>query len=143
MDVDFLFIVSYECPRCHEALEARVNGPPTWLRCPSCGRASLPPEHERPSSSSTFGDDSLVIGNFGTFPGSLPLRPRAMAPLPITRGSKASSSRVLMGTGLFLTALLFVFSLLESNNILSIFSGLMCVVFLILLLRPTRQVDRG
>src|SRR3954468_22641240 len=61
---DITFIVAYRCPRCHAALEARTSESQTWLRCPKCGRASLPPEHMREPRRSTDapGDDVLVIG---------------------------------------------------------------------------------
>ena len=136
MDPDFVFIVPYSCPRCHASLEARASGAPTWLRCPACGRASLPPEHNRSSSSSFIDDQTLVIGNFVTGHAPLPIRPRAMAPMPPARASKAPTARLLLGTGFFLTMFLSLFSLLESNGARSGIFGIASAVFLFLLARP-------
>ena len=38
---------TYSCPNCHVALDAPAGAWDGWLRCPSCGRASLPPEPAR------------------------------------------------------------------------------------------------
>jgi hypothetical protein len=136
VDPDFVFIVTYSCPRCHASLEARASGPPTWLRCPTCGRASLPPEHTRRPPASFIDDDTLIIGNFTTAAAPLPIRPRAMAPLPSSRAPKAPTARLLLGTGFFLTTFLFLFSLLESSGVRAAIFGLAAVVFLICLARP-------
>ena len=136
MDPDFVFIVAYSCPRCHAPLEARASGPPTWLRCPSCGRACLPPEHTRRSPASFIDDETLIIGNFATGAAPLPIRPRQMAPLPSAHVPKTPTARLLLGTGFFLTTFLFVFSLLESSGARAAVFGLAAMVFLILLARP-------
>ena len=77
-----------------------------------------------------------MIGNFATGPAPLPIRPRAMAPLPSSEPSKTPTARLLLGTGFFLTTFLFVFSLLESNGTRAAVFGLAAIVFLILLARP-------
>ena len=66
---EITFVVAYRCPNCQAALEARSSeAQQGWLRCPKCGRASLPPELERTSrvdpglASAAMGDDILVIG---------------------------------------------------------------------------------
>ena len=143
MDDELVFIVSYECPRCHASLEARASGPPSWLRCPGCGRASLPPDHER-ITMPIIDEDTLVIGNFVTGSPSLklPIRPRSMAPLPPMMASKASTTRLLMGTAFFLTTFLCIFSLLESRGALAVISGVGAAFFLYLLSRPVRPSYR-
>jgi hypothetical protein len=140
VDPDFVFIESYSCPRCHASLEAGVSGPPTWLRCPACGRASLPPEHNRIAPPPYYADErTLLIGNFttgGALP-PLPIRPRAMAPLPLQQAPPTPTARLFLGAGFFLTTLLFIFSLLDSNGGRAGVFGLIAVVCLIFLTRQT------
>jgi hypothetical protein len=146
VDPDFVFIVSYSCPRCHASLEARASGPPIWLRCPTCGRACLPPEHNRisPPPYSEVDERTLIIGNFTTGGASapLPIRPRAMAPLPLKQGSPTPTARMLLGTGLFLTTLLFLFSLLDKNGARAGIFGVSALVCLIFLIRQTGGQSR-
>jgi hypothetical protein len=139
VDPDFVFIVSYSCPRCHAALEARASGAPSWLRCPSCGRASLPPEHNRAAPSPFVDDQTLIIGNFttGGAAAPLPLRPRAMVPLPLRQSPPTPTARLLLGTGFFLTTALFLFSLLDSNGGRAVIFGIVAVICLILLARQS------
>jgi DNA-directed RNA polymerase subunit RPC12/RpoP len=104
------FIVEYRCPRCDAALEARSSQSYGWLRCPRCGRASLPPEHmraPRPSVRSPLGDDVLIIG---------PERPRGSAS---DRASfrPGSFRRIAGATALFLSLLIALLSLLEQDRI--------------------------
>jgi hypothetical protein len=136
VEPDFIFIVNYQCPRCHAALEARASGPPTWLRCPECGRASLPPEHMR-TSRQPIEESNLLVGTFTTNGSTaLPIRPRPMAPMPGLPGAKAPTARLMLGSGFFLTMFLFLFSLLESNAMRSALFGIAAAVFLFLLSRP-------
>jgi hypothetical protein len=135
VDDDLVFIVNYECPRCQAPLEARASGPPCWLRCPSCGRASLPPDHDQVFRPPIIDDDTFLIGSFTTGAKALPIRPRSMAPLPPSFAPRASSTRLLLGTGFFLSTVLFLFSLLESNHGLTGISGVAAVSCLILLSR--------
>ncbi len=136
MDPDFIFIVPYECPRCHASLEARASGPPSWLRCPSCGRASLPPEIIR-SPPPPIDDQAFLIGAFSNVPADLPIRPRAMAPRPSPASTKVPTARLLLGTGFFFTVFLFLFSLLEPDMGRSALFGVAAAVFLFLLARPS------
>jgi hypothetical protein len=131
-DPDFVFIVNYACPRCHASLETRTSGPPSWLRCPSCGRAVLPPDQNRITSKPYVLDETLIIGNFTTGGPSvaLPLRPRPMAPFPAKPGSATSTTRFLLGTGFFATMVMFLFSLLDSNGARAGVLALICLVLL-------------
>lgn len=146
MDPDFVFIVNYACPRCHAALEARLSGAPSWLRCPSCGRASLPPEHNRMAPPPMVDDQTLVIGNFTTGAATasmpLPVRPRSTTPFPARQGTPTPTARVLLGSGLFLTVLLFLLSLLDSNGGRAGVFGFLAVVCLILLARKPGRPPR-
>src|SRR5262245_3704802 len=44
MESEITYFASYSCPHCKAELEARQGGWSGWLRCPSCGVPSLPPE---------------------------------------------------------------------------------------------------
>jgi hypothetical protein len=137
VDPDFVFIVTYSCPRCHASLEARASGPPRWLRCPACGRATLPPEHNKLAPPPFIDDQTLIIGNFttGGATAPLPIRPRAMAPLPLRQGPPTPTAKLVLGSGVFLTTLLFLISLLESNGGRAGVFGFIAIVCLILLVR--------
>jgi hypothetical protein len=144
VDPDFVYIVNYNCPKCQEPLEARLTGPPNWLRCPVCGRACLPPEVSPVSSASTVDFE----GNFD-FPGDLakggavgllPARPRGMAPLPSPARSRTPTSRLLLGSGFFLSTILFLFSLLDFNSARAMLFAFVALVCLVLLTRrPSRS----
>ncbi|SIO44593.1 hypothetical protein SAMN05444166_4790 [Singulisphaera sp. GP187] len=68
---EITYIVAYRCPNCQAALEARTSEAQTWLRCPKCGRANLPPELVRTPRVDPIlpGDDVLVIGPATDAPG--------------------------------------------------------------------------
>lgn len=68
---EITYIVAYRCPNCQAALEARTTEANTWLRCPKCGRASLPPDLVRTPRIDPIlpGDDVLVIGTGADVPG--------------------------------------------------------------------------
>ena len=144
MDPDFVFIVSYSCPRCHASLEARASGTPGWLRCPGCGRASLPPEHNRATPSPFIDDKTLIIGHFTTGGPGVPIRfgPRPMVSLPARQGPPTPTAKLLLGSGFFLTTALFVFSLLDSNGGRAGVFGFVAVICLILLARQNGRPPR-
>ncbi len=145
VDPDFVFIVTYQCPRCHADLETRSSGPPAWLRCPSCGRASLPPEHNRDHRPGSIDAESVVIsapGGGASGAAALPPRPRSMAAMPSAPAPRAPATRLMLGSGFFLTTFLFVFSLLESNGLRAALFGVTAAVFLFLLSRPVGRDAR-
>jgi len=139
---DFVFIVSYQCPRCHAALEARASGPPEWLRCPECGRAGMPPEHNR-GPRPPIDADTLVIGTFTTPPAELPIRPRAMAPRPSGVVPRNPTARVVLGSGFFLSTFLFIFSMLDSKAVNATLFGVTAATSLFLLARPVSPGRRA
>ena len=118
-----------------------MSGPPAWLRCPSCGRASLPPELTR-RPPPPIDEQTFVIGQFTTSADALPIRPRAMAPRPSTVAPKTPTARLLLGTGFFLTTFLFLFSLLEPSGPRATLFGIAAGVFLFLLARPIAPTSR-
>jgi hypothetical protein len=42
-DAEVLFLTGYSCPGCRSELDIPSPPPDSWLRCPRCGRPSLPP----------------------------------------------------------------------------------------------------
>jgi hypothetical protein len=135
---DFVFIVNYDCPNCHAGLEARGSDSPTWLRCPSCGKASIPPEHARIRP--TIDRETLVIGPVTAIAapanGKLPIRPRPMMPMPEVHEGKSQSTRMLLGAGLFVTIFLALFSLLDQKPTQAGGFGAASMICLAMLARP-------
>ncbi len=43
VDSEVLFLTGYTCPGCQAELEPPGRAVDSWLRCPQCGRPSLPP----------------------------------------------------------------------------------------------------
>jgi hypothetical protein len=87
-------------------------------------------------------DQTLVIGPFSSPATALPIRPRAMAPRPQAVAPKTPTARLILGTGFFLTVLLFLFSLLEPDGARSTLFGVAAAVFLFLLVRPVGSSSR-
>jgi hypothetical protein len=107
VDSDITFIVTYRCPTCQAALEARTSEAHTWLRCPKCGRASLPPEYVRtpPPRRHAPGEDILVIG------------PDAVDPRRAVSESAHSGSgrRIAMAVGMLISVGMLIVSFLDGN----------------------------
>jgi len=146
VEPDFVFIVTYACPRCHAALETRSSGPPSWLRCPSCGRASLPPEHNRNVAFRPEVNDeepAIFIGASDAISAAPPSGPRPMAARPSATPSRAQSTRLMLGSGFFVAMFLTLFSLLDANPALASLFGVASAVFLFLLTRPIAPNIRG
>lgn len=106
---EIAFIVSYRCPRCQAALEATTSRLAEWLRCPKCGRASLPPDvlPRRPVVQ-PLDEDTLIIGpEFGVDASS------------DSRSGKGqhgiSVRRILLGVGILTALSGLIFGLLEQN----------------------------
>jgi DNA-directed RNA polymerase subunit RPC12/RpoP len=131
------FIVEYRCPRCGAALEARSSQAYSWLRCPSCGRASLPPEHmrtPRPSVRSPLDEDVLIIG---------PDRPGASASALASASGRSSFRpgsfrRIAGATALFLSLLIALLSMLEQDRTGALVFALIAVVCLAVSVYPAR-----
>jgi hypothetical protein len=136
---EITFIVGYPCPSCHVMLEARTSDSYGWLRCPSCGRASLPPEHmrttprERPPMA--VDDEILVIGPSNGYPAMTPV-----ARSPYTRRRprhRRGVRRVTVASGMILSLTLLVVSVLDQNAINAMIFGIITLaIFGFLLLSP-------
>ena len=144
VDHDFVFVVNYSCPRCHAELESRSTGPTGWLRCPSCGRASLPPEASR-IDPPPYADEFAGGGGVATkaVPAStFPARPMAMAPMPSPSAPPLPILRLIQGTGFFLTTFLCVFSVLNSKGAQAGTFAIVAVICLVSLIRKPARRDR-
>jgi hypothetical protein len=123
---EITFIVTYECPRCQAALEARTAESQTWLRCPKCGRASLPPEHMEvePPARSAPAEDFLIIG---------PERLDRLTPEP-PQGALAGSGRRIALATFFIGSLgMLLIAFVDQNPGNMTIFGILTVVFLGLL----------
>ena len=131
MATEMTFIVDYRCARCDAALEARSGQAYGWLRCPRCGRATLPPEHmktPRRRDRTPLGPDVLVIG---------PEPSRTSSP---ARSSYPSGSfrRVAGASAMFLSLLIALLSLLEHDQIGSSVFAIIALVCLAVSVYPAR-----
>jgi hypothetical protein len=149
-DSEITFVVSYSCPRCGAALEARTGRVAPWLKCPKCQRASLPPEHTFRPRVETFAvtDDVLVIG-----PETEPERPslssvaaaRATvqsfhpAPGSFGEGDPVSIRRVVLTTVLFLSVMMLLFAYLAQNTMGTSIASASALICLVLLILPSRS----
>src|SRR5262245_59725752 len=123
---EITFIVNYRCSRCHAALEARTADAQTWLRCPECGRASLPPEHMRslPRPIASPDEDVLVIGPD-------PLGPRTGANGSLgASGRTGSGRRIAMAVGILISFTMLMISFLDGNATNVAIFGVSTVVLL-------------
>jgi hypothetical protein len=165
---DITFIVSYRCPRCGVALEARTGRSTSWLKCPKCKRASQPPEHvSRPVIRDVFtpSDDVLVITDnpyatataaprvesrpYVSRPDITPpamARPAApIAPVspnpvdPYAGNEPVSLRRVVLTTLLFISVMMLLFSYLSQNPLGISIASASSLICLILLVVPTRS----
>jgi hypothetical protein len=140
VEPEITFIVAYQCPACRAALEARSGLAQGWVRCPKCGRASLPPEHMRTvpragavTAPAGEGDDVLYIG-----PGS---GARALNPVDSAAPAPASISgrSVFFGAGFVLSLFLALVSILDRNTINAGVFGFLALLMLALWSIPIRR----
>jgi DNA-directed RNA polymerase subunit RPC12/RpoP len=127
-DSEITFIVEYDCVRCGTRLEAKSSAAEAWLRCPQCGRASLPPQYTRvprPRARAPLGDDVLVIGS---------------SPAGASRSGRSgfgpgSLRRISGASALFFLLLTAYFAFLDQFRLGAVVFGLIafgCLVFAVL-----------
>jgi hypothetical protein len=126
---EITYIMTYRCPRCHAALEARTSESHTWVRCPRCGRANLPPEHtyRPPREPSPLGDDVLVIGPSPDFPG--PSHAVASHPDP----HSGSARRITLAVGILVSLTLLAMAFIDKNMINVVIFGFSTIVLFLVL----------
>lgn len=140
MNSELVFYTTYTCPRCHFALESDSEGPPTWLRCPRCGRASMPPEIVHRSPLAGVSDQGQSLPRDLADPADAgPIRPRPMAARPAETPSKTPTLRLILGIAFFLALLIFVFSLLNGERVQAGVFGVASAGLLFVLARPGRH----
>jgi len=134
---------SYVCPHCQALLEVPDKPWRGWVICPDCGLPCLPPERlTLPQSRrrSVARQPEVPQGLAPEQTGSLK-EPAPMVKLSVPRGrlsNSSSASRLIVSTGLFVSALLLLVAYLDRrSHSLAIF-GTLTVIFFILLLRIPR-----
>lgn len=133
MATDTAFIVSYRCPRCQATLEAGPKQADSWLRCPKCGRPSLPPAFTRAFvPPPAVEGDVIYIGDFD--------RLNAIPPALPSSSAAGSAWRMLFLAGLLICAALLIFSLLDQDVIKASIFGLGALVCLGFLVVPRRRI---
>jgi len=150
---EIAFLVTYPCPRCGVALEARADDWQDWLLCPSCGRAGRPPAQRRLAARDD--GDTLYIGTFATGPshaygngnghGHDPAgmygptgSPTAAMPRLPDRGG-ATARRVIIGGGFFLATVLSLISVAQQNPTPAGVCGFVAFLLLLLLARSSAR----
>ncbi|WP_406697644.1 transposase [Singulisphaera sp. Ch08] len=126
---EITYIVAYRCPNCQAALEARSSEAQTWLRCPKCGRASLPPELVRTPHVDPIlpGDDVLVIGPAAHAAGLDSGEPR---PSPAYSGAVR---RVLLVVGILAAFMMLMTSFVERDFMNVAIYGVVAIVLLVIM----------
>jgi hypothetical protein len=131
---EITFLVSYQCPRCHAALEAGAADPASWLRCPKCGRASLPPSPSLSPSvprAAQADGEVLFIG-----PGD---EARTLHAPTAPRATAGATRRIAFITGLLVSSLVLVFALLGQDSLVASVAGLAALIFVGLLAIPAKR----
>ncbi len=135
---------NYVCPRCQALLAVPEKPWRGWLLCPRCGFPSLPPQRltvsrsrrrsaEREAQALQVEIPEEGRSLRGTAPSSHPSLSR------VGKSNSWSSARLIISTGLFVSAFLLLVAYLDRKpHNLAIFGGL-TLIFFILNLRMLRQ----
>jgi hypothetical protein len=147
VSAEIVFIDSYLCPHCRTELESGPYRWLGWLRCPVCGRPSLPPGSlpytyarkltARPSNPSEL----LFISESGGR--TIVTDPESGAELETTAPRMFSPARLVIITGLALCLFMGLVAYLDRNTINMAIFGFLSIFFFVLLLRtsPRRRVS--
>jgi hypothetical protein len=132
--------LKYACPHCRAGLESRVRAWQGWLRCPSCGKASLPPEPAVPapqvSSWPNLPEDRLDSA-LSTAPDENPSAPDGPAVIGAGRSLMGSPARLIFVTGFGVSLFMLLIEFLENQISGMAIFGFLSMVFFLLLLRTT------
>ena len=128
MDADIAYFVTYPCPQCRLELEAEHGGWQGWLRCPSCGTPSLPPEillgHPatmRRVRGLAGDDDAVLVIDADDPDGASTPDPAALIGEPPS--ALVSSLRMVFLTGLVISLFILLISFLDDNQLVTGFCG--------------------
>ncbi len=139
---DIVFIDTYLCPHCRAELEAGPEVWQGWLRCPGCGRPSLPPspvtlpQKRRPQVRTSRPPEMLFISESGgrtIAAGTDDDEPEL--PLP----TRFSPARLVLTTGLALSLFMGLVAYLDSNTINMAIFGFLSLIFFVMLLRNSTR----
>jgi hypothetical protein len=134
---------SYPCPHCQVPLAVLEDPWHGWVLCPDCGRPCLPPERlpmPEARRRATIRQPGVPQGD-GPAPVGLLNEANPMVELSVrlTRPASASSaSRLIVSTGLFVSAFLLLVAYLDRSSHSMGILGALTVVFLFLRLRMPR-----
>jgi hypothetical protein len=141
MEAEIVHVASYTCPHCNAALEVRQGDWAGWMRCPACGRPSLPPE----ILSSTSSHRAEVTIDQDSGPIFMPLeKAPELRPDPFAQSRPFSAWRLVFTTGLVLSLMLFVVYAIDGDHLrMTIFGCFAGVSFLLLLRQGLRKSTGG
>jgi len=134
-------IVTYSCPHCRVQLETQSDGWEGWLRCPACGRASLPPEPvgvrdaSQRLAASSKDNATLVAADLPEGPVILD----GLRPVITLRASHTSPARLIFTTGFVLSLVLALLAFLDLKPRTTAIFGFLAITFFLMLLRTPRK----
>lgn len=150
MDADIAYFVTYPCPGCRLELEAHHDGWRGWLRCPSCGTPSLPPEillghpstRRRVRDFSAPGEEVVIIADENDArPDRTPLDPAALIDAP--QSPVIGTVRLVLFAALVISLFLLLVAYLDDNQQVTSATATLSLIFFLLLLRtPGRRRRR-
>jgi DNA-directed RNA polymerase subunit RPC12/RpoP len=138
-------VATYSCPNCRAELEAEQTAWDGWLRCPACGRVSLPPDPVI-IPSDTRPEAAAGTDNGESEPAFAPgqAAPLVIPKPAIGRMAHTSPARLIFTTGLVLCLLLTLIAFIDQKPVgLGIFGFLSIVFFLLLLRTPRKRIARA
>lgn len=145
MESDIAYFVTYSCPQCHLELESQHGGWEGWLRCPSCGTPSMPPEillghpatMRRIREAGEGNGDVLVIGDEESTDTDDSDPAAAIGP---PASPVLGTLRLVFLSGLLMSLFVLLIAYLDDNQVaMSIFGGLAFLFFLLIFRIPARR----
>lgn len=145
MESDIAYFVTYPCPHCNLELEAEHGGWQGWLRCPSCGTPSLPPEIllGHPATMRRIRgleEDNDAAPATGAEDPDGPGGPEATALIAPPASPLVGVLRMVFLTGLVMSLFILLIAYLDDNQRATLIFGVLAIIFFLLLLRlPGRK----
>ncbi len=146
MESHVTYFVSYSCPRCKAELESQHGTWQGWLRCPTCGFPSLPPEllfghpMTRRRVLGRDEDEAIPTEDMPLAPGALDRSP-TIVPAP---SAPFGVMRMIFLGGLVVSLfLLLIFYLDENPQFTGVFGATAIIFFVLLVRAPSRRSRYG